>query len=119
MTAWSREEERMENRYYEVIIPVSEYINDAAAPSVFFDTYEEAAAYAKPLAEQMTKVVIATREFENERITPYIEIPLDSYEYIENLATEQAGAVFKNICAYFFGCGQLEGWKTILSRMPL
>lgn len=32
----------------------------------------------------------------------YIEIPLDAYQYIENLTNTQAGAVLKNIYAYFF-----------------
>ena len=38
------------------------------------------------------------KEFDGE----YIEIPLDTHKYIEDLSKEQAGAVFKNICLYFF-----------------
>ena len=34
------------------------------------------------------------KEFDGE----YIEIPLDTHKYIEDLYKEQAGAVFKNIC---------------------
>lgn len=92
----------MGNKYYEVAISVSEYINDAAAPCVFFDTYEEAAAYAKPLVEQDYDIVITAREYGEEREVPYIEIPLDTRKYIENLTSEQAGIVFKNIYSYFF-----------------
>lgn len=36
-------------------------------------------------------------------VREYIEIPLDTYQYIENLISVQAGAVLKNIYAYFFG----------------
>lgn len=39
----------------------------------------------------------------------YIEIPLDTHQYIENLTTKQAGKVFKNIYSYFFGGVELEG----------
>lgn len=56
----------MENRYYEVIISVSIYINDAMNPSSTFDTYEEAVAGARPWVEQGYNVVITTREYEDE-----------------------------------------------------
>lgn len=38
----------------------------------------------------------------------YIVIPLDTHKYIENLTIEQTGAVFKNICSYFFDDANLE-----------
>lgn len=38
----------------------------------------------------------------------YIEIPLDTHKYTENLTTEQAGAVFKNIFFHFFDGVGLE-----------
>lgn len=44
----------------------------------------------------------------------YIEIPLDTENYIKNLTKEQAGAVFKNIFLYFFdgvGLENLENMK--------
>lgn len=88
--------------YYEVAISVSEYVNDAMNPSVSFDTYEEAARYAEPLVEQGHDVVITTREYGEEPEIPYIEIPLDTRRYIKALTNEQTGAVFKNICSYFF-----------------
>lgn len=51
----------MEDRY-EVSIPISEYVNDAASPRVCFDTYEEAASHAKPWVEQGRYVVICSTE---------------------------------------------------------
>lgn len=44
---------------------MSIYIDDAMNPRAFFDTYEEAVAFAKPLAEQGT-VAITTRDFDEE-----------------------------------------------------
>ncbi|MCI9381044.1 MAG: hypothetical protein HFG88_08370 [Dorea sp.] len=99
----------MENRY-EVSIPISEYVNDAASPSVYFDTYEEATLYAKPLVDQGYYAVIAMEniEEEDEATAESIEIPLDVYQYIKNLTDEQAGVVFKNIYAYFFDGSDIE-----------
>lgn len=92
----------MSNRYYEVAISVSEYINDAAAPRVSFDTYKEAAVFAKPLVEQGYDSVISVGFYGEEREIPYIEIPLDAHKYIKNLTNKQAGAVFRNIYLCFF-----------------
>ncbi len=98
----------MRNKYYEVAISVSEYINDAAAPRVSFDAYEEAATYAKPFVEQGYSVVTSVEFDEEEYEIPYIEIPLDSRKYIKNLTSEQVGAVLKNIYTYFFDKAEVE-----------
>lgn len=91
-----------EKYYYKVTISVSEYINDAAAPYVLFDTYEEATAYTKPLVKQGYDVVTSIEFREDDCEIPYIEIPLDTREYIKNLTREQSGMVLKNIYTYFF-----------------
>lgn len=91
-----------EKYYYKVTISVSEYINDAAAPYVLFDTYEEATAYTKPLVKQGYDVVTSIEFCEDDCEIPYIEIPLDTREYIKNLTREQSGMVLKNIYTYFF-----------------
>lgn len=57
---------KMEDRYYEVIIPVSIYINDAMNPSIIFDTYEEAVKAAKPWIDQKYDVVITARYYKDE-----------------------------------------------------
>ncbi len=91
-----------EKYYYKVTISVSEYINDAAAPYVLFDTYEEATAYTKPLVKQGYDVVTSIEFCEDDCEIPYIEIPLDARKYIKNLTNKQAGAVFRNIYLCFF-----------------
>lgn len=50
----------------------------------------------------------STEETEPDEDGEYIEIPLDSHEYIENLTNKQKGAVLKNIYAYFFNSGDME-----------
>lgn len=50
----------------------------------------------------------STEETEPDEEGEYIEIPLDSYECIENLTNKQKGAVLKNIYAYFFNSGDME-----------
>lgn len=98
----------MRDKYYEVAISVSEHINDAAAPRVSFDTYEEAATYAKPFVEQGHSVVTSIEFDEEEYEIPYIEIPLDSRKYIKDLTSEQVGVVLKNIYTYFFDNVEVE-----------
>lgn len=94
---------------YEVSILISEYVNDAANLGKCFDTYEEAVSYAKPLVDQGYCVVItAFTEWEEENESEFIEIPLDTYQYIEKLTEEQAGVVLKNIYAYFFDNTELN-----------
>lgn len=65
---WSREERKMENRYYMVAIlnwPVED-ADDPVCIKCFPQTYEEAAAIARPWAEQGYDVVITTKEYEDE-----------------------------------------------------
>lgn len=92
----------MEDRYYIVSIVnwPAESVDDPIATKCYPKTYEDAMQIARPWAEQGYDVVITTREYEDEDV--HIEIPLDTCQYIENLNTEQSGAVFKNIYAYFF-----------------
>lgn len=56
----------MKEKYYEVTIPVSEYINDAINPRVSFDTYEKAISFAEPLVEQGYDVVISIEFYEDD-----------------------------------------------------
>ena len=64
------------------------------------NTLEKLVESSRAVAEYLLNSVEDERE--------YIEIPLDAHKYTENLTTEQAGAVFKNICSYFFGDVDLE-----------
>lgn len=56
----------MREKYYEVTIPVSEYINDAINPRVSFNAYEEAISFAKPLVEQGYNVVTSIEFYEDD-----------------------------------------------------
>ncbi|MDO4312376.1 MAG: hypothetical protein Q4C52_04775 [Eubacteriales bacterium] len=51
---------------YMIAISISQYVNDAADPRVYFDTYKEASEAARPWVEQGYKVIITTMEYEED-----------------------------------------------------
>lgn len=61
-----KKERKIKEKYYEVTIPVSEYINDAINPRVSFDTYEEVILFARPLVEQGYDVVTSIEFYEDD-----------------------------------------------------
>lgn len=51
--------EQMENKMYEVTIPIDEYINNAMAPCCIATSYEAAIEIARPWVEQGCCVVLS------------------------------------------------------------
>lgn len=95
----------MENRCYVVIIssPILAGVTIRDTVKCYPETYQEAIEISRPWIEQGYAVSITTEEddfIEDEE--DFIQIPLDTSQYIEKLTVEQSGAVFKNIFTYFF-----------------
>lgn len=79
---------------------------DECALFVSENTLDNLVKSADVVVEHLLDSMESVDVDEDER--EYIEVPLDSYEYIENLTTKQVGAVFKNVCVYFFGGAEFE-----------
>ena len=94
----------MTGNYYNVTILMDkdfagDYHNYLYNPTASATTYQQAIEIAKPWIISGYNVIINRAE---EGKGDCIEIPLDCYEYIRDLTSEQKGIVLQNVLGLFF-----------------